>query len=165
MHGRHMCRFFSGSMFSYPLLADYKWFWRLDSDSFILERIKKDPFAKMRKGGHVYGYMGVGREDEYLTTGLWPATQDYMKQQGIKSIPSLLQHYLEDDGKQSTSIRQAVWDRSYYYTNFEIGYLPFFRSKKYQSFFAHLEALGGFYHYRWGDAPIRLLGKRTNPLA
>ena len=28
---RHMCRFFSGSMFNYPLLAEYKWFWRLDS--------------------------------------------------------------------------------------------------------------------------------------
>jgi hypothetical protein len=110
---RHMCRFFSGSMFNYPLLAEYKWFWRLDSgmdlsifpkhamttqyslssaarcrlchlslklfpmqfvcaDSFILGPIKKDPFARMRDGKHVYGYMGIGREDDYLTTGWIP---------------------------------------------------------------------------------------------
>lgn len=36
-----MCRFFSGSMFNYPLLERYKWFWRLDSDSFILGPVKE----------------------------------------------------------------------------------------------------------------------------
>ena len=32
----------------------------------------------MAAGRHVYGYMGLGREDEYLTTGLWNATTQYM---------------------------------------------------------------------------------------
>jgi hypothetical protein len=50
------------------------------------------------------------------------------------------------------------WDRSYYYTNFEIVYMPFFRGQQYQSFFQDLDSTDGFYAHRWGDAPIRLLG-------
>jgi hypothetical protein len=46
------------------------------------------------------------------------------------------------------------WDRSYYYTNFEIGDLRFFRSEAYQSYFRYLDALGGFYYYRWGTPQI-----------
>ena len=53
----------------YALLADYDWFWRLDSDSFLLARPAADPFARLAARGLVYGYLGVGREDEYLTTG------------------------------------------------------------------------------------------------
>ena len=30
-----------------------------------------------------------------------------------------------------------------------------------QSYFRHLDSEGGFYYYRWGDAPIRLLGVRV----
>ena len=91
----------AGAMFGYPMLADYQWFWRLDSDSFILGPLDQDPFRRMAQvptecvlyricslqricsqntgsladlrrmaqGKFVYGYMGLGREDEYLTTG------------------------------------------------------------------------------------------------
>ena len=61
----------------------------------------------------------------------------------------LLQQFTESDGS---------WDRSYYYTNFEIVYMPFFRGLQYQSFFQDLDSTEGFYAHRWGDAPIRLLG-------
>uniref|UniRef100_A0A6U6D8H0 Uncharacterized protein n=1 Tax=Guillardia theta TaxID=55529 RepID=A0A6U6D8H0_GUITH len=145
---RHMCRFYSGAMFNYPLLEPYEWFLRLDSDSFILGRIREDPFKVMRAGRYIYGYMGIGREDEYLTTGLWNASQEYMRERNIFPEDTALDRYLEE----------GVWDRSYFYTNFEIGHLPFFRSEKYQSFYASLDRKGGFYYYRWGDAPIRLLG-------
>ena len=154
---RHMCRFFSGTMFRYPLLAAYDWFWRLDSDSFILGPLSFDPFRRMAEGGQVYGYMGLGREDEYLTTGLWSATTDYMLAHGITSPPALLRPHLESVAA-SPSLPLGSWDRSYYYTNFEIGNLSFFRSEAYQSYFRHLDSEGGFYYYRWGDAPIRLLG-------
>eukprot|EP00293_Proteomonas_sulcata_P003250 CAMPEP_0184328282 /NCGR_PEP_ID=MMETSP1049-20130417/143540_1 /TAXON_ID=77928 /ORGANISM="Proteomonas sulcata, Strain CCMP704" /LENGTH=122 /DNA_ID=CAMNT_0026650585 /DNA_START=1 /DNA_END=369 /DNA_ORIENTATION=+ len=97
--------------------------------------------------------MGLGREDEYLTTGLWDATTQYMTDRGIRETPNQMALYLEEDG---------TWDRSYFYTNFEIGYIPFFRSEAYQSYFEHLDKQGGFYYYRWGDAPIRLLGVSIN---
>ena len=34
-------------MFQYPLLEPYDWFWRLDSDSFILGPLAFDPFRRM----------------------------------------------------------------------------------------------------------------------
>ena len=37
----------AGAMFGYPMLADYQWFWRLDSDSFILGPLDQDPFRRM----------------------------------------------------------------------------------------------------------------------
>lgn len=53
----------------------------VSADSFILGPIKNDPFARMRDGKHVYGYMGIGREDEYLTTGWipWSLHQDFAR--------------------------------------------------------------------------------------
>ena len=121
---RHMCRFFSGTMFNYPLLEPYDWFWRLDSDSFILRPITVDPFRRLLEGRHVYGYMALGREDEYLTTGLWEATRSYMRSIGITRPPPLLQQHLEPHTSSSSSSAASsmgTWDRSYYYTNFEIG--------------------------------------------
>jgi hypothetical protein len=92
-------------------------------------------------------------------SGLWNATVSYMRSQRITKTPPLLrQHLTVDNGTSSSSTATLTWDRSYYYTNFEIGYLPFFRSEPYQSYFRHLDSEGGFYYYRWGDAPIRLLG-------
>ena len=41
---RHMCRFYGGQIFNHPALAKYKWYMRLDSDSFILSKISRDPF-------------------------------------------------------------------------------------------------------------------------
>jgi hypothetical protein len=84
-------------MFGYPLLKPYDWFWRLDSDSFILGPLTHDPFRRMAEGRYVYGYMGLGREDEYLTTGLWNATRDYMLSTGLKRPPPLLQQHLEPE--------------------------------------------------------------------
>jgi hypothetical protein len=62
---------------------------------------------------------------------------------------TILQQFSEADGS---------WDRSYYYTNFEIVHMPFFRGRQYQTFFEDLDSTEGFYAHRWGDAPIRLLG-------
>ncbi len=33
--------------------------------------------------------------------------------------------------------------------------MSFFRSRAYQELFDWLDASGGFYYYRWGDAPVR----------
>jgi hypothetical protein len=107
---RHMCRFYSGGIFSVDVLAQYDWcahallptcqtcvrvtkahirYWRVDSDSFLLGPLQRDPIRELSDGGSIYGYMALGREDEYLTTGLWAATQKHMKQRRVK--PTFLQ--------------------------------------------------------------------------
>ena len=41
--------------------------------------------------------------------------------------------------------------------SFEIGSLAFFRSRQYQEYFETLDASGGFFYERWGDAPVHSL--------
>jgi alpha 1,2-mannosyltransferase len=42
----------------------------------------------------------------------------------------------------------------HYWSNFEIGYLPWYRSDAYRSYFKHLDESGGFFYERFGDAPV-----------
>ncbi|KAL4447698.1 hypothetical protein ABPG75_004917 [Micractinium tetrahymenae] len=53
--------------------------------------------------------------------------------------------------------RQRQYTGCHFWSNFEIGRLSFFRSAAYRSFFAHLDAAGGFFYERWGDAPVHTL--------
>ncbi|RCK62723.1 putative mannosyltransferase KTR5 [Candida viswanathii] len=45
----------------------------------------------------------------------------------------------------------------HFWTNFEIARTDLFNSKEYQDFFNYLDATGGFYKERWGDAPVHSL--------
>nr|WOG36206.1 uncharacterized protein [Candida metapsilosis] len=45
----------------------------------------------------------------------------------------------------------------HFWSNFEIARVDLFTSPEYQQFYEHLEAAGGFYKERWGDAPIHSL--------
>ena len=44
-----------------------------------------------------------------------------------------------------------------FYTNFEVAYLPFFRTQQHRSFLKAVDEHGGIYLHRWGDAPLRFL--------
>jgi hypothetical protein len=46
----------------------------------------------------------------------------------------------------------------HFWSNFEIGDLDFWRGEAYSAYFDHLEAAGGFYYERWGDAPVHSIG-------
>lgn len=141
----HMCRFFSGIAFQHPYLKDYDYYWRLDTDSFLLKKINYDVFDFMQRNSYVYGYITILKESPELVKNLWDATKKYIKENKIK--PSFLYKF----------IRKGNWDRRYYYTNFEIGNLNFFRSDEYMKYFNYLDRLGGIYKYRWGDTPIHTL--------
>ena len=142
---RHMCRFFSGTIYLEPALKDYRWYWRLDTDAFLLERIRYDIFESMEKDGCVYGYNIMSKDEETVSRGLWELTQQYLKERGIR--PKFIDDFLEN----------GVWDRSYYYTNFEISSLDFWRSAPVRDYFDYVDRSGGIYRHRWGDALVHTL--------
>jgi len=142
---RHMCRFFSGTVFQHPALRMYNWYWRLDSDSFILGKINYDIFQYMERKDYLYGYNYLTKDCPTVIVSLWKSVKKYIQQNRIK--PTFLHKCLKN-GK---------WNESIYYTNFEISKLDFWRSDKYAHFFNYLDRLGGIYKYRWGDAPIHTL--------
>jgi len=144
---RHMCRFHSGGIYTDQRLLKYDWYWRLDSDSYLLAPIDYDPFEKMAQNGYEYAFMRDEDKDlERVTEGLWDTTKDFMDKNGIK-MPLSLESRLVD-GK---------WDCNNYYTNFEISKFSFWRDPKYMGYFNHLDQTGNFYYKRWGDAPIHWL--------
>ena len=73
---RHMCRFHSGEIYKDPRLLKYDWYWRLDSDSYLLSPINYDPFDYMAKNGYEYAYMcDEDRDVPRVVDGLWDCTK------------------------------------------------------------------------------------------
>jgi len=139
---RHMCRFFGGLVFNHPALSEYRYCWRLDSDSFILSTVTVDPFEHMRNNNFKYAFIDrLDRDEAFACVGIWEATQKYMQ-----------------DNKDILGHIVPSWNMEVYYTNFEIYDMDFFRGEKYQSYFNYLDSTGNIYYRRWGDHCIRYLG-------
>ena len=145
---RHMCRYYSGGIYRDERLAKYEWYWRLDSDSYLLSPIDYDPFERMAQNGQEYAYMkDTDIDHARVCVGLWECTKEYMEKNSIPMSKAFIEH--SPNGN---------WDYTMYYTNFEIGKLSFWRSKEYMGYFDHLDKNGGIYYHRWGDNVIHWLG-------
>jgi hypothetical protein len=140
---RLMCRFFSGSIFKEEILGNYDYMMRLDCDSRILTQFKMDPFLHMNKRGAVYGFIeGSVQFDNYKVS------------LGFNEVAS---RYVRTYASCVDKLRQIFFVKKYgiYYTNFEICYIPWFKSTKYLNFFNFLDSHYGFITNRWGDALVR----------
>jgi len=139
---RHMCRFYGGKIFNHPALAKYKWYMRLDSDSFILSKVTRDPFKVMRENDYHYAFMEKEESDApWACEGLWDATKKFMEENKSRVLNSKFE-----------------WNLEVYYTNFEIVDMDFYRSTNYQDYFNYLDSTGNIFYKRWGDHCIRWLG-------
>lgn len=69
-------RFFSGMIFRHPALSSYKYYMRLDDDSFFLCNVSKDPFSLMRQKKAKYGWIVEFFESPAISgETLWNATK------------------------------------------------------------------------------------------
>ncbi len=146
---RHMCRFMSSLIFQHPAIKGYDYLLRLDTDSFLLDKINYDIFRFMAEHNYIYGYIHIIKDEPDAVEGLWEVTKKYIEDNNIK--PTFLHKFLQD----------GDWDRSYYYTNFEISRIDFWRSDEFMNYFSYLDKTGGIYKYRWGDHVIHLLAIST----
>lgn len=143
---RHMCRFFAGAFAFHPALAEFDWYMRLDTDSFLRGRVAEDPFQRMDASGADYGYITMLQERPEVVVGLWEAVCAYASANG-----------LETPAFRGLATAAGTWNLRYYYNNFEICRLSFLRSGAHQRFFEYLDRQEGIYRHRWGDAPIRTM--------
>jgi alpha 1,2-mannosyltransferase len=143
---RHMCRFFAGMVYRHPAMQQYDWYWRFDTDSFLRCSVGYDPFEAMERGQHLYGYITLLKERPEVVQGLWETSRRYATENGLD---------LARLG--SLTDERGGYNLLYYYNNFEIVDLRFFRSPTYLRFFDYLDRTGGIYQFRWGDAPIRTI--------
>ena len=143
----HMCRFFAGEVFKHPALADFDYYCRLDTDSFILAPVAYDLFERAVQIGAWYGFLNDEIVDNpSFSQGLWEAARRFIDRVGIAPLAGLY-----------TDIPEG----RLYYTNFEVCYLPWFRGALWQAFYGYLDSVGGIYAHRWGDHTMRYIGVRS----
>ncbi|KAI1188943.1 glycolipid 2-alpha-mannosyltransferase [Nemania serpens] len=163
----HMCRFYSGKFYQLDALKKYKWYWRLEPDVDFTCAITYDPFVQMAKHKKVYGYTIALWEVGKSCPSLFRATADWKESNGVAT--SSLWSAMMEASWMLFPLRRLLswvphrdaygdaWSLCHYWSNFEIGDMDFFRSKRYQDYFDHLDKKGGFYSERWGDAAVHSL--------
>jgi alpha 1,2-mannosyltransferase len=147
---RKMCRFFSGPIFTLPVLASFDYYWRLDAHVRYVCDIEdaEDPVALLERTKGTYAFGVVMQEQMQTVPSLWSLAADFARRHNATAA-------LRSWDRSGA----GVWTRGcHFWSNFEVGSLAFFRGAAYQEWFAAADAAGGFAQERWGDAPIHTLG-------
>ncbi len=141
---RSMCYFFFSDFAKYLKAYGYKYYCRLDTDSFITKKVPFDFFKSMEVDGYRYGYIA-----EILESSV-----------AVKGINS----FLINNGKYKTLMEdnQFVFHDSKYnlrciYTNFEVLDLSIFEDKSINDFVDLIVKSNNIFNFRWGDAPLRTI--------
>jgi len=145
---RSMCRFFSGSIYHQPILKEYEYYLRLDTDSQFENGPNISLFNWARSEKIDYGYIAgaVQIDNSKVVKGLKKHVLKYMFSKFVWR--GVINSLVIPNGKM-------------FYTNFELGRTDFFKSDAWDDFFTYLDQSGGFYLHRWGDAPIKYVGVKS----
>ncbi|ESW97840.1 hypothetical protein KL918_003223 [Ogataea parapolymorpha] len=144
---RHMCRFNSGFFYKHPLLQQYKYYWRVEPDVDFYCDIDYDPFRLMREQQKIYGFTISIYEFGATIASLWDTVRAFLSINPEAQHSNSLVDFISDDNGVSYNL-------CHFWSNFEIADMDFWRSKLYEDFFNYLDASGGFFYERWGDAPV-----------
>lgn len=142
---RHMCRFFSGWLYEQPIMKNYEYYLRLDTDSFILSPINYNVFNWMKENNLEYSFIqdAVQLDNPKVIVNLWKTVNEWLNSSAI----------------QIECPFNNIQEGKMFYTNFELAKTSCFLEKsKYFAFFKHLDFSGGIFQHRWGDAPIKYIG-------
>jgi alpha 1,2-mannosyltransferase len=157
---RHMCRFFAGMIAHHPALTPFRYYLRLDVDTVLLSALTADSdiFVDMSENGWRYGHGAMQCDWHTVVDGLWNvADAHFSAEHGLPLSVRLQPQFRDDSCLRSERADPGSYNNRIYYNNFEIVDLEFLRSARYQAFFSAVDAAGGFYTKRWGDAPVRTL--------
>jgi len=144
---RKMCRWNSGFFFHHPLLKEYRYYWRVEPNVQYYCNLDYDPFVFMNRNKKIYGFtMSLIEIPETVPT-LWDAVKEFQETYPQYIHPNNTLSFISDDDGQT-------YNHCHFWSNFEIADMDFYRGEAYTKFFEFLEAKGGFFYERWGDAPV-----------
>jgi len=132
-------------------MFEYKYYWRLDTNSHLLNKIEEDVFQPMINGSKVYGFKIILHEPGAdVIEQLWSVSKEYLNSIGYNyTNQELLTSVLENN--------ETDYNSQHYWNNFEICDIHWFRSELVYNYLNMIDKSGGIYLYRWGDAPIHSL--------
>lgn len=154
----------------HPLLQKYDWYWRVEPGINFYCDMEYDPFTFLRENGKVYGFVITIPDVHSTIPSLWStAKQFFDSHPQYIAEDNALGFVLDWDGWQDireeteraeahSQVHGEGYNLCHFWSNFEIGSFDFFRGEAYTSYFRALDAAGGFYYERWGDAPVHTLG-------
>jgi len=148
---RNMCRYNSGFFFRHELLKDYDYYWRIEPSVKFFCDLDYDPFLVMQDGKKVYGFTLSLYEYPATIPTLWDTTKEFIKANPQYLPKDNAMKFISDNNGDS-------YNNCHFWSNFEIGDLNFWRGEAYTKYFEFLDAKGGFYYERWGDAPVHSIG-------
>ena len=137
---RHMCRFHSKTIYELPIMLQLEYYLRLDAHSYITKPVPYDLFKNMKEKGLLYLYPCVSQDASACVSYLWDAVKIFISVKRIKP-------YFFD----------KMAGNKMFYNNFEMARMDVFTATSYQNYINYIDQLGGTYHNRWGDAPIKSL--------
>lgn len=144
---RHMCRYQSGFLFQSPLLDEYEYYWRVDTDIKLYCDFQYDIFKFMKVNKKKYGFILSVSEYEATIPTLWATISDFIEKNPQHVNKNNLMNFVSNDNGETYNL-------CHFWTNFEVASLDFYRSKAYREYFDYLDKSGGFFYERWGDAPV-----------
>jgi len=162
---RNMCYFYFNRIMWHKHMRNYRWYIRLDTDSFIQSSVSYDFIDYVMCTGCTYGWYASSIDADWATNELDKVTLEFLKEVHESSIiindtthggkPMTLP--VDKDFFSTRITPNGYTDRFIYYNNFEIVDLDWMRSDAYTKYAEYLRKSGGIFKYRWGDAPMRTL--------
>jgi len=166
---RNMCRFWTKSVFEQPFMQGVTRYLRLDTDTF-LERMPRDPFDALEREGLAYFGSAVYKDSAFQTQGLWETFLRFALQNGVHpagleplSVRRPADARAERDLRALPAHEAADillirgYNLDYYYNNWEVSRVDVWKSGVYARLAEFIDASGGTFMRRWGDAPVRTL--------
>lgn len=161
---RFMCRFWARTVFMQPAVSELEYYWRFDTDSFLLCRVDFDPFVWMKDSSLAYVYGPTQIDDIWYINGLWDVVLDHMSKKNIHPRNLMLLANYRDDRIRTMPLDSALmhlraigYSGYSFYNNFELSRTDLWRSEAYADLFRSVDDSGGIFLGRWGDAPIRTI--------
>ncbi|KAF2841307.1 glycosyltransferase family 15 protein [Patellaria atrata CBS 101060] len=150
-----MCRWNSGLFYKHPALQHTRYYWRVEPKVHFFCDVDYDVFRYMHDHNKTYGFtINLYDSPESVTT-LWPETEAFLAQHKDYVHPNSAIEWVKDSLRRPEhNIKANGFSTCHFWSNFEIGDMEFWRSKKYEDYFNHLDRAGGFFYERWGDAPV-----------
>lgn len=166
---RLMCRWWVRHVWKYA--APYDYIMRLDDDSFIEEPIERDLFAATADAGMIYTSNMVSTDCALCNHGfkellesMYPAKKEFIgtmftaqevpiraaQFHAFRSLLSITECPLPTLKTETLTLHSMM----YYYNNFFIAHVPFWRSPDVQAALEAIDLSGLIYYKRLGDAPI-----------
>jgi len=157
----HMCRFMFAGLLSHPAFQGARYLLRMDSDSSF-ELPVPNLFRLLEHMPEVdYVTSGPNCDCGSIVAGLRPMLRTHAAQQGQQQVPAVQLLTSEGDYSPQWNGEEHKMEECFlgYYNNFELLRLGSFRkSAAYQKWIGAVDAAGGIYRSRWGDALLRRAG-------